>query len=325
MIKLKAGDVVKFERSKPAKVDPDVKKKATKKDNILVRFRNPKGFEVGRLAEADAAWVAKLLDLDMANITGRVVDCPAALYTGCDVMLSVRVDIHDSAFQSIEPEVHHSATPEPAKKRPRLDSDDSSSSGKNKDAKGKAKAATGKNKDKAGAAKPKAGFYAELKENEQEKRLRERKVSLNRLFSAVNLRPIASSSLLKSHKDKDRTETRDILEHFDGPAERAVKDKDKDAKGKGKAKAELVDEEDGMEGEELDKKVVSAVYAKATMNDLRLPCVPSFSLLTLLIMSAASWTRPSRSNYRCGHTRSRRCSAWSAPLHRRKRRSRTVG
>lgn len=243
------------------------------------------------MEEKDAAWIAKLLDLEMANIVGRVVDCPPTLSTGCDIMLSIRVEIHDSAFQSIEPEVHHSATPEPANKRARSGSVESASSATMKKGKGK-----------------EPGFYAELKENEQEKRLRERKVSLNRLFDAVGLRPVASSTLLKSQKKENRTSTRDILEHFDGPAEKAIKAND--AKGKGKAKAE--DGEEELEGEELDKKVVSAVYAKATRNDLHLPCV-SLYLCSLTDPGAARRTRQKASNCLCERIKSRLCSASAYP------------
>lgn len=49
------------------------------------------GFEVGRLPTEAAVWVSKLMDLDMAEFEGYVVDCPPVLSVGCDILLDIKV------------------------------------------------------------------------------------------------------------------------------------------------------------------------------------------------------------------------------------------
>lgn len=53
-----------------------------KKENILVRFRNKKGFEAGRIVGETAVWVSKLLDLDVIKLSGTVTDVPASFTSG---------------------------------------------------------------------------------------------------------------------------------------------------------------------------------------------------------------------------------------------------
>ncbi len=73
------------------------KKAATPADTV-VRFRNERGFEVGRLPTADAAFIAPLLDGRVVALSGSVVDCPAILSTGCDILLCIRVHLLPDAF-----------------------------------------------------------------------------------------------------------------------------------------------------------------------------------------------------------------------------------
>ena len=80
MLSLSVGDKVQLERWKPSKATAQsnaAKKKASgpasrAKESILVRFRNPKGFEVGRLSEQAATWVAKLLDYNLIRLDATV-------------------------------------------------------------------------------------------------------------------------------------------------------------------------------------------------------------------------------------------------------------
>jgi hypothetical protein len=121
-----------------------------------------------------------------------------------------------------------------------------------------------------GKEKAKSNFRDELKESETERRFKARKASLNKLFDAIGLRPVRTNSIIKSQKAAGSTmdSNQDALAHFD----KSKKGK-KDVKGKGKevtpAKGE--DDEEGDIGE----KQVEAIYARASKNDMDLPCVSS--------------------------------------------------
>ncbi|KAK0559434.1 DNA helicase rad5 [Tilletia horrida] len=67
-------------------------------DNIIVRFKNDRGFEVGRLPAEVASWASKLLDMEMVSFDGIVIDCPNSLTVGCDVLLQVKAYIMAPAF-----------------------------------------------------------------------------------------------------------------------------------------------------------------------------------------------------------------------------------
>lgn len=74
-----------------------------------------------------------------------------------------------------------------------------------------------------------------------------------KLFDAMGLRPIRSD---------------EALNKTTGMSKKEKKKKEKKEKGKEKEDA-ASDEEEGA----LDEKEVTAVYAKATRNDVNLPCV----------------------------------------------------
>lgn len=57
----------------------------------LVLAASTTGFEVGRLPQEVASWVSKLIDLDIAEFEGYVVDCPPSLTVGCDILLDIKV------------------------------------------------------------------------------------------------------------------------------------------------------------------------------------------------------------------------------------------
>lgn len=55
-------------------------------------FKNSKGQEVGRISEVDAAWIAKLLDLDLLTFTGQCVDVPRHFRSGTSERLTTLGD-----------------------------------------------------------------------------------------------------------------------------------------------------------------------------------------------------------------------------------------
>jgi DNA repair protein RAD5 len=55
--------------------------------------------EVGRLPNHVASWVSKLLDINIINLAGTVVDCPKPLRTGNNVVLSLRAYMLPAAFR----------------------------------------------------------------------------------------------------------------------------------------------------------------------------------------------------------------------------------
>ncbi|TFK56768.1 hypothetical protein OE88DRAFT_1650222, partial [Heliocybe sulcata] len=76
--------------------------KAKKKSNgSVVRLTNKGGFEFGRLPQDVASWVSTLLDLGIVNFRGStMIDCPANLHSGADLIISLSVYMRASAFQA---------------------------------------------------------------------------------------------------------------------------------------------------------------------------------------------------------------------------------
>lgn len=85
---IKHGDVVKIERQK-----------AMKKVDVIVRFTNTKGFEVGRLAKDTANWVSTLIDLQVCKFEGTCVYAPDRLRTNDTVFLQLRCSLLETAFE----------------------------------------------------------------------------------------------------------------------------------------------------------------------------------------------------------------------------------
>lgn len=63
-----------------ARIPPPPGKKS--KDDSIVRFKNSKGVEVGRIVEHEAIWICKLLDLGMATFTGTAIVVPRKFQSG---------------------------------------------------------------------------------------------------------------------------------------------------------------------------------------------------------------------------------------------------
>lgn len=110
---LKHGDVVKIERQKiqpPA--PPKIKSKlgvsvtptrntaASRRVDVIVRFTNESGFEIGRLAKDTANWVSTLIDQKICHFEGSVVYAPDRIRTNDTIFLQLKCSLLKSAFFS---------------------------------------------------------------------------------------------------------------------------------------------------------------------------------------------------------------------------------
>lgn len=109
---IKHGDVVKIERQKiqpPQR--PKVKTKlgapstpvransaASRRVDVIVRFTNQSGVEIGRLAKDTANWVSTLMDQSVCAFEGICVYAPDHLRTSDTVFLQLRCSLLNSAF-----------------------------------------------------------------------------------------------------------------------------------------------------------------------------------------------------------------------------------
>ncbi|KAM3453178.1 hypothetical protein MY3296_003941 [Beauveria thailandica] len=109
---LKHGDTVKIERQKirpPA--PPNTKAKlgvpatpvrnntaASRRIDVIVRFTNNSGMEIGRLAKDTANWVSTLIDQKICKFDGTVVYAPDRLRTNDTIFLQLKCSLLNSAF-----------------------------------------------------------------------------------------------------------------------------------------------------------------------------------------------------------------------------------
>lgn len=96
---LKHGDVVRIERSK---IIPPKKGKgslaAAKRVDVIVRFTDTRGTELGRLAKDTANWVSSLIDQKVCHFEGTCVYAPERLRTNDTVFLQLRCSLLRSVF-----------------------------------------------------------------------------------------------------------------------------------------------------------------------------------------------------------------------------------
>jgi DNA repair protein RAD5 len=69
-----------------------------KKQDVLVRFTNDRGDEVGRLENESAAWISTLMDQKICSFEGKVVYVPDRIKTGETIYLQLRAYFVRSAF-----------------------------------------------------------------------------------------------------------------------------------------------------------------------------------------------------------------------------------
>lgn len=95
---LKHGDVVKIERQK---IQPPKKASAAvmKRVDVIVRFTDVKGMEIGRLSKDTANWVSSLIDQKVCKFQGTCVYAPERLRTNDTVFLQLRCSLLKSAFR----------------------------------------------------------------------------------------------------------------------------------------------------------------------------------------------------------------------------------
>jgi DNA repair protein RAD5 len=129
--------------------------KPAKKADTVVRFNNARGFEVGRLPAGDASFISPLLDPGMIELVGEVIDAPASLTVGCDILLNLKVYLTRKAFEEAVMVGSKSGT------------DDGSKAG---------------------------NFWQQQGETEDEKRMRLRKAALDKLFSKWSQSTFSHSS-----------------------------------------------------------------------------------------------------------------------------------
>jgi DNA repair protein RAD5 len=97
--KLRHDEKIRIERTKPQpKLNKAKKVIQLKKPDIIVRFMNERGEEVGRLDNDSATWVSVLLDQKVCTFDGSVVYTPDKLCTGDTIYLQLRAYFVRAAF-----------------------------------------------------------------------------------------------------------------------------------------------------------------------------------------------------------------------------------
>lgn len=112
---IKHGEVVRIERQKiqPPKAPvgrgkgktsvaqtlPKPNSAAARRVDVIVRFTNSKGFEVGRLPRETANWVSTLIDQRICKFEGTCVYAPERIRTNDTVFIQLRCSLLRTAFE----------------------------------------------------------------------------------------------------------------------------------------------------------------------------------------------------------------------------------
>ena len=120
---VKHGESVKIERTKikpPVKmgrggkiIQPSKTSAARMRTDIIVRFTNAKGEEVGRLPKDTAAWVSTLMDQKVCRLEGICVFIPDRVRVNDTIYLQLRCSLLKRAFEAggfIKPEDNNRTT-----------------------------------------------------------------------------------------------------------------------------------------------------------------------------------------------------------------------
>jgi DNA repair protein RAD5 len=97
---LKHGDVVKIERQKIQQTPTRMRLAASGKADVMVRFTDTKGTEIGRLAKDSANWISSLIDQNVCTFEGTCVYAPERLRTNDTIFLQLRCYLKMTVFQS---------------------------------------------------------------------------------------------------------------------------------------------------------------------------------------------------------------------------------
>ncbi|KAF2156923.1 putative DNA repair protein rad-5 [Myriangium duriaei CBS 260.36] len=95
---LKAGETVRIERSAPRVVAKA--RAALKRQDVIVRFTNVKGEEIGRLEQDTAAWISTLLDQKVCVFEGSCIFAPERLRTNDTVFLQLKAFMTRQTFEA---------------------------------------------------------------------------------------------------------------------------------------------------------------------------------------------------------------------------------
>ncbi|KAI2630577.1 DNA repair protein rad-5 [Xylaria nigripes] len=99
---LKHGDVVKIERQKVQQTPSRMRLAASGKSDVIVRFTDVKGTEIGRLAKDAADWISTLIDQNVCRFEGTCVYAPEQLRTNDTIFLQLRCFLKLAVFNDSE-------------------------------------------------------------------------------------------------------------------------------------------------------------------------------------------------------------------------------
>jgi DNA repair protein RAD5 len=97
---IKHGEIVHIERQKIQPPKLRANSAATNRADVVVRFSNSKGEEVGRLSQETANWVSSLIDQRVCKLEGVCVYAPDRVRTNDTIFLQLRCSLLKSAFES---------------------------------------------------------------------------------------------------------------------------------------------------------------------------------------------------------------------------------
>lgn len=96
---VKHGDVVRIERQKTQQTPQRMRLAASGKSDVIVRFTDSRGTEIGRLAKDASNWISSLIDQNVCKFEGTCVYAPERLRTNDTIFLQLRCYLKMSIFQ----------------------------------------------------------------------------------------------------------------------------------------------------------------------------------------------------------------------------------
>ena len=220
---IKHGEEVKVDRTKPkqsklgrgGKPLPVSRQRA----DVIVRFTNRKGEEVGRLPQETASWVSSLLDQHVCYFEGHCVYAPDRVRINDTIYLQLRCYMEKRTFEAgafVKPLENNRNT----------------------------------------------GIFEE-KETNEEQELRLRQVSLVKLFSEINLHPVASNEANENHKREGLLQAAESAEQKDAETPPKSTSSGTSTPQGG--------EEENEDGKELEQDQLDSLYKKAQSFDFDTP------------------------------------------------------
>lgn len=96
---VKHGDFVNIERQKVQQTPVRMRLAAAGKSDVIVRFTDSNGTEIGRLAKDAASWISSLIDQNVCRFEGMCVYAPERLRTNDTIFLQLQCFLRMSVFQ----------------------------------------------------------------------------------------------------------------------------------------------------------------------------------------------------------------------------------